>query len=55
MLARLHRDASASVGIHVSRPKDEEELAQRDLAACEALGEILSRLAQPADAVEVTS
>jgi hypothetical protein len=48
-LARLHKDVSGSLGTYVSRPKDEEELAQRDLAAAEALGEILSRLAQPAD------
>ena len=54
-LARLHRTASGSLGSYVSRPKDEEELAQRDLAASEALGEILSRLAQPDDAREVTS
>jgi hypothetical protein len=54
-LARLHKDASASVGTYVSRPKDEEELAQRDVAACEALGEILTRLAQPIEAREVTS
>ena len=54
-LARLHKDASASVGTYVSRPKDEEEAAQRDVAACEALGEILTRLAQPIEAREVTS
>ena len=54
-LARLHKDASASVGTYVSRSKDEEELAQRDVAACEALGEILTRLAQPSEAREVTS
>jgi hypothetical protein len=47
-LARLHRDASGSLGTYVSRPKDEEELAQRDLAASETLGEILGQLAQPA-------
>lgn len=52
-LARLHRDAAGSVGTYVSRPKDEEELAQRDLAASEALGEILSQLAQPTSAEEV--
>jgi hypothetical protein len=46
-LARLHKDAAGSLGTYVSRPKDEEELAQRDLAASEALGEILSQLAQP--------
>jgi hypothetical protein len=39
----------------VSRPKDEEALAERDLAACDALGAILSRLAQPIEAREVTS
>lgn len=55
-LARLHKDASGSLGTYVSRPKDEEELAQRDLAASEALGDILSQLAQPVDEVaEVTS
>jgi hypothetical protein len=54
-LARLHKDASASVGAYVSRPKDEEALAQRDVAACDALGEILSRLAQPIHASQVTS
>ena len=32
-LARLHRAASGSLGSYVSRPKDEEQLAQRDLAA----------------------
>jgi hypothetical protein len=36
----------------VSRPKDDEELAQRDLAASEALGEILSLLARLADSEE---
>ncbi len=55
-LARLHKDASGSLGTYVSRPKDEEELAQRDLAASEALGAILSQLAQPSDdTLEVTS
>jgi hypothetical protein len=54
-LGRLHTEASASVGAYMSRPKDEEALAQRDLAACHALGEILSRLAQPTEAGEVTS
>ena len=55
-LARLHQDASASVASYVSRPKDEEALAQRDVAACEAVGAILSRLAHSADdAVEVSS
>jgi hypothetical protein len=55
-LARLHKDASGSLGNYVSRPKDEEELAQRDLAASEALGAILSQLAQPPDDTpEVTS
>jgi hypothetical protein len=55
-LARLHHHASAAVGAYVSRPKDEEELAQRDLAACDALGSMLSRLAQPVDdAAEVMS
>jgi hypothetical protein len=55
-LARLHKDAAGTLGTYVSRPKADEEFAQRDLAASEALGEILSRLAEPtADALEVTS
>ena len=55
-LARLHKDAAGALGVYVSRPKEDEEFAQRDLAASEALGEILSRLAEPADdALEVTS
>ena len=55
-LARLHKDAAGALGVYVSRPKEDEEFAQRDLAASEALGEILGRLAEPADhALEVTS
>jgi hypothetical protein len=54
-LARLHTEASTSVGAYVSRPKEEEALAERDLAACDALGAILSRLAQSIEAREVTS
>lgn len=48
-LARLHKDAAGSLGTYVSRPRDDEEIAQRDLAASEALGEVLSRLALPTD------
>jgi hypothetical protein len=54
-LARLHKDAAGALGTYVSRPKDDEERAQRDLAASEALGEILSRLPESTDPVEVTS
>jgi hypothetical protein len=55
-LVRLHKDAAGALNTYVSRPKDDEELAQRDLAASAALGEILSRLAEPTnDALEVTS
>ena len=53
-LARLHQDASGSLGTYVSRPKDDEALAQRDVAACDALGAILSQLAQPIHAPQVT-
>ncbi|MGH2945351.1 MAG: hypothetical protein ACRDPC_03665 [Solirubrobacteraceae bacterium] len=53
-LARLHKDAAGSLGTYVSRPKDDEELAQRDLAASEALGEILSQLARPGDSEEAS-
>jgi hypothetical protein len=51
-LARLHRDAAGSLGSYVSRPKGDEQLAQRDVAASEALGEILSELARPAGGEE---
>ena len=55
-LARLHKDAAGALGTYVSRPKADEEFAQRDLAASEALGEILGRLAEPTDdALEVSS
>jgi hypothetical protein len=46
-LARLHKHAAEALGTYVSRPKEDEDCAQRDLAASEALGEILSQLAQP--------
>jgi hypothetical protein len=46
-LARLHEDAAGALGVYVSRPKEDEEFAQRDLAASEAIGEILGRLAEP--------
>jgi hypothetical protein len=46
-LARLHKDAAGSLGTYVSRSKDDEELAERDLAASEALGEVLSQIAKP--------
>jgi hypothetical protein len=52
-LARLHKDAAGSLGTYVSRPKDDEELAQRNLAASDAIGEVLSQLAGPADHEEV--
>jgi hypothetical protein len=45
MLTRLHRRAARSLGVYVSRPKDDEELAERDLAASETLGSILGQLA----------
>jgi hypothetical protein len=55
-LARLHNGPAGALGTYVSRPKADEELAQRDLAVSEALGEILSGLAEPTDdALEVTS
>lgn len=51
-LERLHRHAASSLGMYVSRPKNDEEIAQRDVAASGAVGEILSRLADPADRQE---
>jgi hypothetical protein len=47
-VARLHRDAMGALGAYVSRPRNDEELAQRDVAASEAFGELLSQLARPA-------
>jgi hypothetical protein len=38
----------------VSRPKDDEELAERDLAASKAIGEVLSQLTQPANGQEAS-
>jgi hypothetical protein len=49
----LHRRASRSLGVYVSRPKDHEELAERDLAAAETLGVMLGQLAQQARREEV--
>jgi hypothetical protein len=46
-VARLHGDAAGALGAYVSRPKDDEERAQRDVAASEAFAEMLSQLAQP--------
>lgn len=53
MLTRLHRRAARSLGVYVSRPKDDEELAERDLAASETLGSILGQLAWQAGGEEV--
>jgi dihydrodipicolinate synthase/N-acetylneuraminate lyase len=44
-LTRLHADAAAAVGEYLSRPKEDEALAQRDHVASQALGELLSELA----------
>jgi hypothetical protein len=38
-LARLHEDATGALGTYVSRPKADEEFAQRDLAARRRLAE----------------
>jgi hypothetical protein len=52
-VARLHKDATGALGSYVSQPRNDEELAQRDVAAAEALGELLTRLAQPTACEEV--
>jgi hypothetical protein len=44
-LARLHGDATGALGTYVSRPKDDEALAERDVTALQVVGELLSRLA----------
>jgi hypothetical protein len=43
-IARLHRDAAGSLGTCVSRPKEDEAVAERDLAGSSALADLLSRL-----------
>jgi hypothetical protein len=53
-VARLHRDAAGALGAYVSRPKDDEERAQRDVAASDALAELLSQLARLADGEEIS-
>jgi hypothetical protein len=50
-IARLHKDVAESLGTYVSRPKDDEALAQRDLTASQALGSVLSELATPREEV----
>jgi hypothetical protein len=49
-IARVHEDVAGSLGTYVSRPKADEALAQRDLAASQALGSVLSKLAAPSEA-----
>jgi len=44
-LARLHREAAGALGTYVSRPKDEEAVAERNLTASAAFAELLSQLA----------
>jgi hypothetical protein len=46
-IARLHREVTGALGTYVSRPKDEEALAERNVTASGALGELLSQLAAP--------
>jgi hypothetical protein len=57
---RAHPDARAAApargavaGVYVSRPKQDEEFAQRDLAASETVGVILGQLAWQAGGGEV--
>jgi hypothetical protein len=52
-LARLLRRAARALGVYVSRPRNDEEVAQRDLAAAETLGAILGQLAQHASGEDV--
>jgi hypothetical protein len=44
-VVRLHERANGSLGSYVSRPKEDEELAERDVAAAAALAELLGKLA----------
>jgi hypothetical protein len=43
--ARLQRRAADSLESYVSRPKDDEEIAERDVAASAAVGDLLGHLA----------
>jgi hypothetical protein len=53
-IGRGDHSSTLDEGPALAGPKDEEELARHDLAALEALGETLSRLAHPdADAGKV--
>src|SRR5918998_2497886 len=40
-IARLHRQVTGALEAYVSRPKDEEAAAERDVTASGALGELL--------------
>jgi hypothetical protein len=51
-VARLHESAAGSLATYVARPKDDEEIAHRDLAASAALGQLLSQLACQPDPCE---
>ncbi len=44
-IARLHREAHGALATYVSRPRDEEAAAERDVTASAALGELLTALA----------
>jgi hypothetical protein len=44
-VVRLHERANGSLGSYVSRPKEDEEIAERDVAAAAALAELLGKLA----------
>lgn len=50
-LARLHREAAGSLRAYVSRPKDDEAAAERNVTASSALGELLSQLARAPQAI----
>jgi Mn-dependent DtxR family transcriptional regulator len=52
-LVRLHEGATELLDSYVSRPKDDEVAAQRDLVASKALGQLLSELAARSDCDEV--
>lgn len=53
-VARLHRRAADSLESYVARPKDDEEIAARDLAAASALADLLSKLAGVDEAQSVS-
>lgn len=46
VVARLHTEAAGGLAAHVRRPREDDEAAERQLAACEAYAGVLASLAR---------